>query len=144
MCVIRNKGNFKHTKQLLQSNKILNAYPLNILNAAGFMYEVNQKTAPNVFLSRLQKPCHFCPNRFSELNYVQPILKRVNSQFQLEDHISRIAFLAPKKKQITIMHKLIIAITQLKLLFLENVLTFFLRELFLFVRLYENLICLQF
>ena len=83
MCVIRNKGKFKHTKQLLQSDKILNAYPLNILNAAGFMYEVNQKTAPNVFLSRLQKPCHFCPTRFSELNYVQPVHNIKTSKFSI-------------------------------------------------------------
>ena len=42
------------------------------------LYKVNQKTAPNVFLSRFQKPFRFHPTRFSELNYVQPttILKR--------------------------------------------------------------------
>ena len=58
------------------------------------MYKVNQETAPNVFLSRFQKPFRFHPTRFSELNYVQPttILKRT-----IEDHISGIALLAPKR-----------------------------------------------
>ena len=71
--IICNKGNFIHTKQLFQSNKILHVYNLNILNVATVMYKVEQKTAPNVFLSRFQKPSHFYPTRFSELNYVQPI-----------------------------------------------------------------------
>ena len=37
------------------------------------MYNVNQKTAPNIFLSRFQKQSYPYPTRFSELNYVQPI-----------------------------------------------------------------------
>ena len=43
----------------------------------------------------------FLLTRFSELSYVQPIhnIKRVNTQFQLEDHISGIAFLAPKRNK---------------------------------------------
>ena len=32
------------------------------------MYKVNQKTAPNIFLSRSQKPSHSYPTRFTELN----------------------------------------------------------------------------
>ena len=43
--IICKKGNFEHTKQLLQSNKICNVYKLNILHGATFMYKVNQKTA---------------------------------------------------------------------------------------------------
>ena len=50
MSVICNKGKFEHTKHLFQWNKILNVYKLNILNVATFMYKVNQKTVPNVFL----------------------------------------------------------------------------------------------
>ena len=41
--IICNKGKFEHTKQLFQSNKILNVYKLNILNFATFMYKVNEK-----------------------------------------------------------------------------------------------------
>ena len=65
------------------------------------MYKVNPKTALNIFLSRFQKPSHSYPTRFSELNYVQPTttLKRVNTQFQLDDHISGIAFLVPKRNK---------------------------------------------
>ena len=50
------KRKFEYAKQLFQSNKILNVCELNILNDATFMYKVNQKTTPNVFLSRFQKP----------------------------------------------------------------------------------------
>ena len=59
MRIIWNKGKFEHARQLFQLNKILNVYKLNILNAATFMYKFNQKTGPNAFLSRFQKPCHF-------------------------------------------------------------------------------------
>ena len=69
MRIICNKEKFKHTKQLFQSNKILNVYKLNIvINVATFMYKVNTKTAPNIFLSRFQKPSNSYPARFSELN----------------------------------------------------------------------------
>ena len=46
---------------------------MNILNVATFMYKVNQKTTPNDFLSRFEKPYHFFPTRFSKLNYIQRI-----------------------------------------------------------------------
>ena len=117
MRIICNKGKFQHTKHLFQSNKILNVYKLNILNVVPFMYKVNQKTAPNVFLSRFQKPFRFHPTRFSELNYVQPttILKRTIYLEQLSQ---------PQKKQITTMHKFK-TITKSRLLFLENELRFF-------------------
>ena len=65
MHIIFNKEKFEHQKQLFQSYKILNVYKLNILNVATFMYKVNQKTAPNIFLSRFQKPSPFYPTRFS-------------------------------------------------------------------------------
>ena len=67
MRIISNKGKFENTKQLLQSNKILNVYKLNILNIATYMY-VNQKTTRKDFLSRFQKSSRFYPTRFSELN----------------------------------------------------------------------------
>ena len=60
------------------------------------MFKVNQNTDPNIFLSRFQKPSHSYSIRFSELNYVQPTH---NTQFQLEDHISGTASLAPKKNK---------------------------------------------
>ena len=67
------------------------------LNVAIFMYKVNQKTYPKSF----QKPSHSYPTRFSELNYLKPIhnIKISKTQFQLEGHISAIAFLAPKRNK---------------------------------------------
>ena len=52
------------------------------------VYKVNQKTTPNVFISRFQKPSHFYPTRY---------LKLANSQLQLENHISGIAFLTLRR-----------------------------------------------
>ena len=83
MSIICNKGNFSITKQLFQSNKILNIYKLNILNVATFMYNVNQKTAPNIFLWRFQKPSHSYPTRFSKRNYVQPIHKVKTGKYSI-------------------------------------------------------------
>ena len=101
MRIICNKWKFEHTKQLFQSNKILNVYKLNIVNVAKFMYKVNPKTAPNIFLSRFQKPSHSYPTRFSELNYVQPThnIKTSKYSISLEDRISGIAFLVSKRNK---------------------------------------------
>ena len=52
------------------------------------VYKVNQKTIPNVFISRFQKPTHFYPIRY---------LKLANSQLQLENHKSGIAFLTLRR-----------------------------------------------
>ena len=146
MSIICNKGNFSHTKQLFQSNKILNVYKLNILNVATFMYNVNQKTAPNIFLSRFQKPSHSYPTRFSNVTtYNQSTkLKRVNTQFELEGHpCIWNRFLSSEEKEITTMHKFK-AIIKSRLLFLENELAFLKRELSLFIRVCGNLLHLQF
>ena len=55
----------------------------------------------------------------NHLNNQSTILKRANTQFQLEDYIS-----AMEDTQITTMHKFK-AITKSRLLFLENEITFF-------------------
>ena len=52
------------------------------------------------------------------------ILKRVNTQFQLEDRTSEIALLAPKRNNPPLCKKFK-AIAKLRLLFLENELGFF-------------------
>ena len=101
MRIICNKSKFEHTKQLFQSNKILNVYKLNILNVATFMYKVNQKTAQKSFFQGFKN--HFILillDSWNLITYKQSTkLKRVNTQFQLEDHISGIAFLAPKRNK---------------------------------------------
>ena len=142
MRIICNKGNFEHKKQ---SKKILNVYKLNILNVATFMYKVNQKTAPDIFLSRFQKPSHSYPARFSELNYVHPIHNIKTRKYSISirgPHIWN-SFLSSEEKQITTMQKFK-AITKSRLLFLENKLAFFQRKLFPSNRPYDNLIRLQF
>ena len=107
MIIICIKGNFEHTKQLFQSNKILNVYKLNILNFATFMYKVIQKTALNVFLSRFQKQYHYYPIRFSELNYVQLIhnIRTSNHSVSFRGPYIWNSFPSLEEKQITTMHK---------------------------------------
>ena len=126
MRIICNKWKFEHTKQLFQSNKILNVYKLNIVNVATFMYKVNPKTALNIFLSRFQKPSHSYPTRFSELNYVQPTCKIKTSKYSIliiGPYIWN-SFLSFEEKQITTMHKFK-TITKSRLFSLENDLVFF-------------------
>ena len=106
--------------------KILKVYKLNILNVATFMYKVNKKTAPNVFLSRFQKQSHFYAARFSKMNYVQPIHNIKTSKYSTSVSGTYIwnSFLTHEEKQITTLHKFK-ALTKSRLLFLENELTFF-------------------
>ena len=125
-------------KQSFQSNKILNVQKLNIVNVTTFIYKVNPKTALSIFLSRFQKPSHSYPTRFLELNYVQPTRKIKTSKYSISIRGPYIwnSFLSSKEKKITTMHKF--NLTKLRLLFLENDLVFFERELFLSIRLYDN------
>ena len=125
MRIICNKWKFEYTKQLFQLNEIPNVYKLNVVNVATFMYKVNPKTAPNIFLSRFQKPSHSYPTRFSELNYVQPTRKIKTSKCSILIRGPYIwnSFLSPEGKQITTMHKFK-TITKSRLLFLENELAF--------------------
>ena len=126
MRIICNKGKFKHTKQLFQSNKIPNVCKLYILNVATFMYKVNRKTAPNNFFSRFQKPSHSYLTGFSGCNYVQPIHNIKTSKYLISIRGPYIcnSFLSSEEKQITTMRKFK-AIAKSTLLFLENELAFF-------------------
>ena len=99
MRIVCNKGKFEHSKELFQLNKILNVYKLNILNVATFMHKVNTKSAPNIFLSRFQKPSHSYPARFLELNYVQP-----NYNNSIRGSYIWNSFLSSEEKQITIIN----------------------------------------
>ena len=101
MRIICDNGKFEHTKQLLQSNKILNVYKLNILNVATFMYKVNQKTTLIFFFLgfRNHSILILLDSRNLTTYNQSTILKRVNTQFQLEDHISGTAFLTPKRNK---------------------------------------------
>ena len=127
--IIRNKWKFEYAKQLFQSNKNLNVYKLNVVNVATFTYKVNSKTAPNIFLSRFQKPSHSYPTRFSV--YVQPTHNIKTSKYSISIRGPYIwnSFLSSEEKQITTMHKFK-TLTKSRLLFLENELVFFLEGTF--------------
>ena len=47
--IVNNKARFEHTKELFNSQKILNIYKLKMLNTAIFMYKVYNETAPATF-----------------------------------------------------------------------------------------------
>ena len=99
MHIFCNKWKFEHTKQLFQSNKILNVYKLNIVNVTTFMYKVNPKTAPNINRNKNRLILILLDSR-NLTTYNQPTtLKQVNIPFQLEDHISGIAFSVPKRNK---------------------------------------------
>ena len=53
------------------------------INAATFTFKVNQKTAPNIFLLRFQKPSHSYLTRFSELTYIKPIHNIKTSKYSI-------------------------------------------------------------
>ena len=131
MRIICNKKNFEHTKQLFQSNKILSAYKLNILNVATFMYKVNQKTAPNIFPSRFQKLSHSYHPRFLELNYVQAIhnIKTSKYSISIRRPCAWNSCLGSEEKQVTTMQKFK-ATTISMLPLLENELAFSWRTFF--------------
>ena len=71
------------------------------------MYEVGQKTTPNIFLSRFQKPSHFYPSRFLELTYVQRIRNIKMSKYSISIRRPYIwnSFLSSEEKQIVTMYE---------------------------------------
>ena len=104
-----------------------------------------QKLFRIYFFSRFQKSSYSYPTRFSELRYVQPTQKIKTSKYSISITKPYIwnSFLSSEEKQITTIHKFK-TIAKSRLLFLENDLAFLERELFLSIRLYDNLIRLQF
>ena len=70
--IVNNKARFEHTKELFNSQKILNIYKLNILNTAIFMHKVYNETAPATFFELFQKVSHPYPTGFSKLCYKIP------------------------------------------------------------------------
>ena len=66
--IINNKTRSERTKELFNSQKILNIYKLNILNTAIFMHKV-YKTASPTFFKLFQKVSHLFPTGFSKLSY---------------------------------------------------------------------------
>ena len=71
------------------------------------MYKVGQKSAPNIFISRFQKPSYFYPSRFLELNYVQQIRNIKMSKYSISIRRPYIwnSFLSFEEKQIVTMYE---------------------------------------
>ena len=73
--IIFSESKFEHTSELSKSSKFLNVYKLNIFNTAVFMFKIQEKSAPSIFLPKFRKSSHSYPTRFSHLNYVKPTPK---------------------------------------------------------------------
>ena len=67
--IVNNKTRFEHTKELFNSQKILNIYKLNNLNTAIFMHRVYNETVPATFFELFQKVSYPYPTGFSKLCY---------------------------------------------------------------------------
>ena len=124
--VVVNKIKFDHTSELFKSSKILNVYKLNIFNIAVFMYKIQGKSAPSIFLPKFTKPSHSYPTRFSHLNYVKPTPKLNKCKYRISYREPFIwnNFLSTADKEITDVAKFKTA-TKSKLLSLKNEKTFF-------------------
>ena len=70
--IVNNKTHLENSKELFNSQKILNIYKLNILNTAIFMHKVYNETAPATFFELFQKASHPYPTGFSKLCYKIP------------------------------------------------------------------------
>ena len=68
-------GVIHHTSELLRSSKALNIYQLKIFSTAVFVYKIQGKLAPNIFLPKFRKFFHSHLTKFSHLNYAKPIPK---------------------------------------------------------------------
>ena len=58
---------FEHTKELFNSQKILNIYKLNILNTAISMHKIYNETVPVTFFELFQKVSHPYPTKVFKL-----------------------------------------------------------------------------
>ena len=70
--IVNDKTHFENTKELFNSQKILNIYKLNILNTTVVMHQVYNETAPATFFEHFQKVSHPYPTGFSKLWYKIP------------------------------------------------------------------------
>ena len=77
--IIIHESKLAHTRE----NKMLNIYPLNILNNLLFLHQVKNGKVPNVFLSKLfRSSCHYA-TRFSKNKYLVPSFKVTKSKYRI-------------------------------------------------------------
>ena len=88
--------------ELLRSIKILNVYQINILNNTALMHQISTKTAPGVFLSKLKKPSHLYPTRFSNVSYIKLTYKPNKCKFRISIRAPYLwmEFLTQKKQKV--------------------------------------------
>ena len=136
--IIFNKSKFEHTSQLIKSSKILNVYKLNIFNTAVFMHKIQRKSEPSIFLSKFRKPSHSYPTRFLHLNDIKRIPKFNKCKYGISYRGPFIwnNFLSTTDKQITDVSKFK-AVTKSELISLENEVSFFSYQKFVFLYTYS-------
>ena len=77
--IIIHESKLAHTRE----NKMLNIYPLNILNNLLFLHQVKNGKVPYVFLSKLfRSSCHYTTH-FSKNKYVVPSFKVTKSKYRI-------------------------------------------------------------
>ena len=83
ICIIFNKKEFAHLREIFKEQNILNIYQLNILSNIIFTHRVENKTAPSIFLAKFCKPSHASPTNFSAHNFLVPTLKLKKSKYRV-------------------------------------------------------------
>ena len=100
--IANNKTHFEHTKELSNSQKILNIYKVNILNKAIFMHNVYNEIAPTTFFELFQKVFHPYSTGFSKLYYKIPKTNLAKCKYRISSRRVLIwnNFLSDYEKQI--------------------------------------------
>ena len=85
--IVNNKTRFEHTKELFNSQKILNIYKLNILNTSISMHKVYNEAAPATFFELFRKSLIHTQQGFQNCatRYLKQILLIENTEFQAEE-----------------------------------------------------------
>ena len=124
--IVNNKTRFGNTKELFNSQKILNIYKLNILKAAIFMHKIHNETAPATFFELFQKVSHPYPTGFSKLCYKIPKTNLAKCKYTISSRGVLIwnNFLSDYEKKIKSSSHFRSKV-KLKLLAFENEITYF-------------------
>ena len=81
--IIFNKNKFAHKREIFKEQKILNVYQSNILSNIIFMYRVENKTVPSIFLTKFCKSSHGYPTNLLAHNFLAPTLKLKRSKYRV-------------------------------------------------------------
>ena len=81
--IICNKDRLEHSKPLLMSLDILDAYQLNIFLHLKFMFLIKEKTAPEIHTQKFNYISHAYPTNFSEKSFKTPKIKNNYKRFSI-------------------------------------------------------------